>query len=207
MAKGDISFATYNLYNLNLPNKELYDAPGWTDDQYKLKIAWTAEMLNCVRADVIGFQELWDGDCLEQAFTEAKLLDQYDLLVPSFADGTGIVCAAAARKGLLVDDPDWISTFPDKFKLSSKGDDPQTPAIGVNIKGFSRPVLHFKVKPRADQPAIHVYVCHLKSKGVTKVFKEAWFNAEPATYKPHQTSIGSALSTIRRTAEGTALRG
>jgi endonuclease/exonuclease/phosphatase family metal-dependent hydrolase len=206
MAKGDISFATFNLFNLNLAGKKLYDAAGWTDDQYRLKIGWTADMLSCVQPDVIGFQELWHGDCLEQAFTEAKLLDKYDLLVPDFADGKKIVCAAAVLKGLLVGTPEWVSSFPDKFKLQSSGDDPQTPAIAVNIKGFSRPVLHFQVQPRADKPAIHVYVCHLKSKAPTKVFQEDWYKNAKPTYSPHSSSIGSAMSTIRRTAEGTALR-
>ena len=206
MAKGDISFATFNLFNLNLAGKKLYDAAGWTADQYKLKIDWTADMLRCVGADVIGFQELWDGQCLTDAFNAAGLFEKYDLLVPASANGKKIVCAAAVKKGLLVEAPEWISDFPPKFKLHSSGDDPQTPAISVNIKGFSRPVLHFQVKPHNQKPAIHVYVCHLKSKAPTKVFTEDWYKADKTTYSKHSNSIGSAVSTIRRTAEGTALR-
>lgn len=207
MAKGDISFATFNLFNLNEPGKAIYtDRDGWTRAEYDRKIEWTAGMLRSLAADVFGFQELWHRDSLSAIFGATGLASDYDLLAPPDATGKEIVCAGAVRKGLLVGQPDWIRDFPDDFRLRSKGDDPQTPTIAVNLNGFSRPVLHFQVKPRADRPAIHVYVCHFKSKGPTKVFNEAWYKADTATYKPHGASIGAALSTIRRTAEATALR-
>src|SRR4029453_13594032 len=117
MAKGDISFATFNLFNLNLAGKPLYDGAGWTKEEFARKIAWTAAMVRRLEADVIGFQELWHGDCLEEVFTKAELLDQFDLLVPTFADGKRIVCAAGVRKGLLEGQPQWLADFPDKFKL------------------------------------------------------------------------------------------
>ncbi|MPZ40647.1 MAG: endonuclease/exonuclease/phosphatase family protein, partial [Rhizobiales bacterium] len=65
-------------------------------------------------------------------------------------------------------------------------------------------VLHFQVKPREDQDAIHIYVCHFKSKAPTQIFRESWYSAE--IYSKHSEGIGSALSTIRRTAEAIALR-
>lgn len=207
MAKGDISFATFNLYNLNLPGNPIYvDASGWTQAEYDRKIRWTADMLQCLMADVYGFQELWHPQCLSDTFAMAGLAGHYDLLAPAAAAGAKIVCAGAVRAGLLEGQPKWISDFPAELKLQSKGDDPQSPRIAVNLKGFSRPVLYFKVKAHPSQAAIHVYVCHFKSKGPAKVFAETWFKAAPDTYKPHQEAIGSALSTIRRTAEATALR-
>jgi predicted extracellular nuclease len=207
MATGDISFATFNLFNLNLPGKAIYvDSDGWTQAEYDRKIRWTADMLQCLMADVYGFQELWHVQCVKDMFAQAGLTGHYDLLAPPTANGTKIVCGGAVRAGLLEGQAQWISDFPADFKLQSKGDDPQTPAIAVNLKGFSRPVLHFRVKAHQDHAAIHVFVCHFKSKGPTKVFTEQWYKAAPATYKPHQEGLGSALSTIRRTAEATALR-
>lgn len=207
MARGDISFATFNLYNLNKAGLDLYGAESaWTDDQYKAKIAWTGKMLACLKADVFGFQELWHADCLADAFAEAKLTADYDLLTPPDADGKRIVCAAAVRKGMLTGTPEWIRDFPENFRLQSTGDDPQTPKIAVNLAGFSRPVLHFQAQPHSSRPPIHVYVCHFKSKGPTKVFQERWYRDDKATYGPHQIALGAALSTIRRTAEATALR-
>lgn len=202
-----LSIATFNLFNLNLPGQAVYtDRDGWTQAEYELKIAWTARQLMVLKADIFGFQELWHADALAQALQVAGLSAEYDLLVPPNTEGGRIVCAAIVRKGLLTGTPEWISAFPPKFKLSSRGDDPQTPLIEVGIKGFSRPVLHFTIKPRSKYPEVHVYVCHFKSKGPTKVFNEPWFKADKASFAPHALALGAALSTIRRSAEAAALR-
>lgn len=203
----EFSIATFNLYNLNEPGLPMYsDAAGWTQEQYERKLGWVAYQLGVLKPDVCGFQELWHRDSLAACLDKAGMTDSYDMLVPANADGTRIVCAAIVRKGLLQGQPDWVERFPDKFILQAKGDDPQTPEISVGIRGFSRPVLHFTMKPREDQPAIHVYVCHFKSKAPTQLFREDWYKADKQTYSKHAEGIGSALSTIRRTAEAAALR-
>lgn len=202
-----LSICTFNLYNLNEPGIPIYtDANGWSQAEYDLKIDWTQRILRLLEADVFGFQELWNADSIRRALDAADKTAEYDLLVPPDTDGRRIVCAAIVRKGLLSGTPEWIENFPPKFVLKSSGDDPQTPAIGVSIDRFSRPVLHFEIAPREDHPPVHIYVCHFKSKGPTQVYREPWFRAEEETYKKHQTSIGAAISTIRRTAEAAALR-
>ncbi|MEJ7686947.1 MAG: endonuclease/exonuclease/phosphatase family protein [Variovorax sp.] len=203
----ELSLATFNLFNLNEPGLALYtDRDGWSQEEYDRKIAWTARQLTILKSDVVGFQELWHAASLARALEAAGMSDDYDMLVPPDANGSKIVCAAIVRKGLLTGEPDWIGDFPENFKLQSSGDDPQTPLIDVAIAGYSRPVGHFTIKPRADEPDVHVYVCHFKSKAPTKVFNEAWFKAEKATYAKHAPGLGAALSTIRRTAEAAALR-
>jgi endonuclease/exonuclease/phosphatase family metal-dependent hydrolase len=205
MARTQVSFATCNLYNLNRPGLRLYrDQDGWSQDEYDKKIAWTARALNTMRADVWGFQELWHADALADVFAAAGLDGGYTLLVPPGHAGHMIVCGGAVRSDILVGEPEWIARFPDHFRLSSRGDDPQTSEIAVAIDGFSRPVLHFQIRPRSDGRPIHVYVCHLKSKGPTQIHRESWYSAE--VYSKHSEAIGSAISTIRRTAEATALR-
>lgn len=202
-----LSIGSFNLYNLNEPGLPLYtDKDGWSPAEYALKIDWTARQLRLLGADIFGFQELWHADSLARALQAAGLDNEFDSLVPADADGRKIVCAAIVRKGLLVGEPEWISDFPDKFVLRSSGDDPQTPLIDVRIAGFSRPVLHFVVKPRTKGPEVHVYVCHFKSKAPTKVYTEAWFKADKPVYAKHANGLGAALSTIRRTAEAAALR-
>lgn len=202
-----LSIGTFNLFNLNEPGLPIYtDRNGWTQAEYELKIAWTAHQLRLLKADVFGFQELWHAASLERALQSSGLSAEYDLLVPPNTQGKQIVSAAIVRKGLLTGVPEWISAFPAKFKLGSRGDDAQTPQIEVAIKGFSRPVLHFTIKPRSAHPEVHVYVCHFKSKGPTKVFNEPWFKADKASYAPHALALGSAISTIRRSAEAAALR-
>ncbi|GHC61659.1 endonuclease/exonuclease/phosphatase family protein [Neogemmobacter tilapiae] len=203
----NLSIASFNLYNLNEPGLPLYTDPdGWPQDAYDRKIDWSQRVLSRLKPQVVGFQELWHRASLERVVARAGLTDQYDLLIPPDANGTHIVCAAMVQKGLLEGTPEWITRFPQKFILQSQGDDPQTPAIAVAINSFSRPVLHFTIRPREDHGPVHVFVCHFKSKGPTKVFREPWFNADRTGYQPHQTNLGAALSTIRRTAEASALR-
>jgi endonuclease/exonuclease/phosphatase family metal-dependent hydrolase len=202
-----LSIATFNLYNLNEPGLPVYtDTDGWSDEEYKLKIAWTAHQIGLMRPDVFGFQELWHSDALRRALDDSGLEDDYDLLAPPNAAGQRIVCAALVRKGLLEGAPEWIGKFPDGFVLRSSGEDAQTPAIEVGIDGFSRPVLHFTIRPRNDRPAVHVFVCHLKSKAPTRLERETWYKADKDTYGKHATALGAALATIRRTAEAAALR-
>lgn len=202
-----LSIATFNLFNLNLPGLPIYtDRDGWDGTGFSRKIAWTARQLLELPADVFGFQELWHTDALAQVFDTAGIRGDYDLLTPDNAQGTHIVCAAAVRKGLLAGSPEWISDFPPGFVLSSQGDDPQTPEIQVSITGFSRPVLHFTIRPRDDESEVHVYVCHLKSKAPTRVHREGWYRANVELYRKHAEGLGSAISTVRRTAEAAALR-
>lgn len=202
-----ISMGTFNLYNLNEPGMPMYrDTTGWGEDQYRQKIEWTRGMIDVLRPDILGFQELWHRASIERVLSDSVFADEYDLLVPGNADGTRIICAAIVRKGLLSGEPEWIVGFPEHFVLQSAGDDAQTAAISVNIDTFSRPVLHFLVSPREDHEPVHVYVCHFKSKAPTLVFRESWFQADETTYRQHQTNLGAAISTIRRTAEAAALR-
>ncbi|WP_459614997.1 endonuclease/exonuclease/phosphatase family protein [Bordetella sp. 2513F-2] len=207
MKLSTFSIATFNLYNLNEPGRAMYrDQAGWSEQEYEIKIDWIAGQLGLLAPDVCGFQELWHADSLARALDASGLADRYDMLVPPEADGSRIVCGAVVRKGLLEGRATWLADFPDAFILHSQGDDPQTPEIEVNIRGFSRPVLHFKIRPREDHPAVHVYVCHLKSKAPTQVYDEDWYKRRKSTYSRHAAALGSALSTIRRTAEAAALR-
>jgi len=99
-----------------------------------------------------------------------------------------------------------VDPFPPELRLESSGDDAQTPDVRVTIPHFSRPVLHFQLALRDQPPLTEVFVAHLKSKLPERVDDEPWFDADEAAFKPHANALGSALATIRRTAEATALR-
>jgi endonuclease/exonuclease/phosphatase family metal-dependent hydrolase len=207
MLSRTVSFTSFNLYNLNEPGLPMYrNTAGWTADIVDRKVAWSAAMLKRARADVFGFQELWHRDTLARVVEQAGMDEDYSLLAPADHRGQGIVCAAAVRNDMLEGDPEWITDFPPTFRLQSKGEDRQTAAMFVDLSKFSRPVLHFRVKPRRNQEAIHVYVCHFKSKGPTRVDSDAWYRSDRDLYKPHLKAIGMTLSTIRRSAEAMALR-
>ncbi len=207
MAASKLSLATFNLYNLNLPGRRMYrDPDGWSQDQYDRKIEWTARMLAEGDSDVWGFQEHWHNDALSEAVEKAGLSGSHTLLMPDGHSGQKIQCAALVRKDMLVGEPEWITTFPEGCFLRSEGEDDQTPSIELEVNAFSRPVLNFMIKPARSKDAIRVFVCHFKSKAPTRVSSEDWYKRDPDLYKRHQNTLGAALSTIRRTAESTALR-
>lgn len=207
MPRTRVAFATCNLYNLNRPGLRIYrDADGWSPTEYDAKIDWLSRSLRTVGADCWGFQELWHAQALQDAFDAAALPDAYTLLVPPGHDGGRIVCAGAVRTAILVGDPEWIEDFPPGLRLESGGDDAQTPDIAVAIDGFSRPLLHFRIRPRANGRIIHVFVAHLKSKLPTAIYREGWYRDDTDTYKPHKADLGYAISAIRRLAEAAALR-
>lgn len=206
MSPRDISFCSFNLLNLQLPGRPVYTDPdGWPPEVFERKIDYTARMLRRMDADVFGFQELWSAEALEQAIDRAGMADTHTLLTPPDHDGKRIICAALIRRDMLVGQPEWIVNFPPELVLRSTGDDPQQAEISVNLDSFSRPVLHMLVQPDPRTPAIHVFVCHFKSRRPTEIWRERdWYDRD--THSKHATAIGYALSTIRRTAEATALR-
>ncbi|SFI62178.1 endonuclease/exonuclease/phosphatase family protein [Jannaschia pohangensis] len=205
MAGRTVSFTTFNLLNLNEPGLPIYrDRDGWDADIHARKIAWTGAKLQEMQADVFGFQELWHADSLTAALAAAGLGDSHVAVAPPGQSGQRIVCAAAVARDIMVGTPEWITDFPDDFILQSSGDDPQTSEIEVKISTFSRPVLRFEIKPRSDGPVVSVYVCHFKSKAPTQIWREGWYDKD--IHSRHRDAIGAGLSTIRRTAEATALR-
>jgi len=200
------SVATFNLYNLQLPGKRMN--PGqhrWTEDEFAIKIAWIAQQLHAIDADIVGLQELWNREAMVRVLEAASLEGEYDLLAEP-ATGSRIVCGALVRKGLLRGTPRWVDAFPPELRLQSSGNDAQTPDVRVTIPHFSRPVLNFQLALREQPPLTEVFVAHLKSKLPERVDTETWFEADKAAFRPHAEALGSALATIRRTAEATALR-
>ena len=76
MGRRDISFASFNLLNLQLPGQSIYgDTDGWDDEIYHRKIDYTARVFKRLGADVIGLQELWAGAALNAALDMAGLSD------------------------------------------------------------------------------------------------------------------------------------
>jgi endonuclease/exonuclease/phosphatase family metal-dependent hydrolase len=205
MGMDRFSVATFNLYNLQLPGLEMNPDQFWTQEQYDAKLSWTGRQLRELDADIVGLQELWHADAMEAVLVDAQLDAEYDLLAAP-ATGNKIVCAALVRKGLLRGVPVWTSAFPDALRLESTSDDPQAPDVAVRLDGFSRPVLSFDVALRDEPPLTRVFVAHLKSKLPTRIDREPWYDDDEGLYKAHRNAIGAALSTIRRTAEATALR-
>ncbi|VAW85162.1 hypothetical protein MNBD_GAMMA17-1772 [hydrothermal vent metagenome] len=207
--KRDISFATFNLYNFQLPGKRMrYNSTPYTDDEYTAKLFWTSSMLKKVDADVIAFQELWSKQCLEDAFVHAGMNDDYTLHFIK-DQWYNIAVAIAVRNSWTVLDKKIHKSFPDDFILRKRGgganDDQDDDEVEVNIDRFSRSVMQLSIGHATDDSIkpVQVFAVHLKSKLGARLDQQEAANER---IKPHRSNLGSALSTIRRTAEAAALR-
>ena len=115
-----ISFATFNLENLQIAGAATY--PGstpLTPAQFKRRSGWTASQLAEIDADVIGFQELWDAQALQQVFSEPILVNQGYKLITSDQTGT-INNALAVRSPIAKTHTMWVGDFPKDVSLNSK---------------------------------------------------------------------------------------
>jgi hypothetical protein len=124
----DLSFATFNLLNLQVPGGLTYGTtPPFPDTPegraaYRRKIYWIAVRLRELDAEVIGFQELWAAEALAEAFRTAGILEEYDLIARD-APGRGRPqVALAVRKGRhgqsqIAPGAAWQAEFPEGFAL------------------------------------------------------------------------------------------
>jgi predicted extracellular nuclease len=204
MTSDSLTVATFNLYNLQLPDRNMNPGQRWTPDEYERKVRWTGAQLKELDADVVGLQELWNRDAMAEVLEKANLDDDYELLADP-ATGGKIVCGAIVRKEpLSAGSETWIDFFPEAMELESTSDDRQAPNVAVSLDGFSRPVLRFQIHAHPDTWPIQVFVAHFKSKLPARIHEEPWY--DKAMHGNHRTALGAALSTIRRTAEAAALR-
>lgn len=193
----DISIASFNLFNLQAAGKEVRRKIV-SKDEYDTKILWTARMLKELDADVIAFQELWSSECLVDAFTRAGLTGEYNLIFIK-KTWTNIAVAMAVRNPWQVEKRRAIKKLPYRNLQKTDLGDGEDDEVTVKIDRFSRAVLDVTIGhvSASDVPSIRVFAAHLKSKLPTRV------NAGP---RQHRTAVGSAVSTIRRTAEAAGLR-
>ncbi|MCM2679926.1 endonuclease/exonuclease/phosphatase family protein [Echinimonas agarilytica] len=192
----EIKFASFNLYNFQKPGEKVYKKVVQPSD-YKKKRRWTREMLLNMNADVIAFQELWSPDCLVDTFDIPELSHyQLHFIKPSWYN---IAVAVAVKAPWVVSDKKVIKAFPFKKMVKVDDGDGEDDQLELSIKSFSRSLLKLKIhhSERPDVPTTTVFAAHLKSKLPAQVGQ---VNAK------HRKSMGSAISTIRRTAEAAALR-
>ncbi len=202
----DLVLSTFNLRNLQLAGLNRF--PGSVPYEhafYRRKVRWTGDLIRLVAPDVMGFEELWASAALEEALDHVNLDDDYRVVARP-PDETG-----RQQNALIVHErhdivsEEWIAELPDDLVLK-KGDDDET-SISVDTERFSRPVLKVVVDVevgRPDKVRVTVLVAHLKSKRPMNLDRDTL--ARPSFMSPDRTALGSALSTIKRTAEAAALR-
>ena len=230
----DISFASFNLYNLQLAGAPMYpQSRPYTPEEFDAKAGWLAGMLHRLDADVIAFQEVWAREALEAVFARAGLAETYRLAFITDGAWDGVAVACAVRAPWEIRGVVRHKAFPEAMRLvkrkqtmaqirsappaADRDVDPEadrefTPShedegVRVEIDEFARFVLQVTVghatARQPEVPAIEVFCAHLKSKLATPLDDPEYLDPR---LKPHRAAIGTALSTIRRIAEATALR-
>ena len=183
-----LRIGSFNLNNLVLPGKPFYTCSPYSAAEYLLKLCWIRQQLRRMKADIVGFQEVFHLAALRQAVAYSE---QYHQATVVLAGETG----DKPRVGLLSRYPlsqlEIIEAFPEQFRLAF--DD-----IVLPVHQFSRPLLKATVEI-PDSGAMTVFVVHLKSK--RPLLSPACDPQDPAAL-----AIGKAKALTVRAAEAAAFR-
>jgi endonuclease/exonuclease/phosphatase family metal-dependent hydrolase len=192
-----ISFASFNLYNFQAAGKRIRGRSVVSDEDYALQRDWTVHKLRELNADVIAFQELWSKSCLDDVLSHPGLENYTAHYIKD--DWYDIANALVVKAPWSVaGDIEVIKNFPFDQLIKVDEGDGEDDEVAVNITRFSRSVIKARLQHDDDDtPDVTVFACHLKSKMPARA---------SSVDSRYQKAAGSALSTIRRTAEATALR-
>ena len=198
--------ASFNVENLIPPDIRYYDREKDTREQYEAKANWTAAVLNRAKADIVGVQEVWFEEALQDVAKRSF----------AYANGVNVVAPGASRTenmvghvakrprlGLLSRFPikaaAVTTAFPPSVNLTIplRVDGGAIEQVPVAIRQFQRPVLRAVVDVGGLD--VIVYVAHLKSKG--PLIREGEDGDDPFA-----ASLGQARATMVRAAEAAALR-
>ncbi|MCK4833752.1 MAG: endonuclease/exonuclease/phosphatase family protein, partial [Gammaproteobacteria bacterium] len=111
-----------------------------------------------------------------------------------------IAVALVVRKPWVVSgNVEVVKNFPFTELMKIDEQDGEDDEVTVKISKFSRSIIKVRIKNQdsSSTPEITVFACHLKSKLPSR---------PSGISSAYRSSVGSAISTIRRTAEATALR-
>jgi endonuclease/exonuclease/phosphatase family metal-dependent hydrolase len=151
----EIRFATLNVCNLALPGVRFYDGvEAYSPEDYALRVAWLAQQLDRLDADVIGLQEVFSSAALRDVLAQTRRYRDARLICAESepdgkpAPGVALVCrrdAAGAYHRRLPGDS--------AFALPQREE---------AVTAFTRPVLQARLA-LAPGRALHLFVLHLKS--------------------------------------------
>lgn len=153
----EIRFATFNVCNLAPPGAKLYDnLLPLSAQEYEAKAAWTAQQLDQLDADVIGFQEIFSQAALRDVLSRTR--KYRDALHAGFdpdPDAGRLTPSVALVSRLpLAAPPAVYANFPETVVSDSGSRDADR---------FARAPLHAQVLLPGGL-AVDVFVVHLKSK-------------------------------------------
>lgn len=186
MSSHHFRLATFNLRNLALPNTPFYREI-YSPEIYRRKTTWIAHQLQRMKADIVGFQEVFHAEALQETLAESRLYSHAKLIVSKHVeDGP----AVALVSNFPVLSYQIFEQFPAAAKLDVQG-------VVLPFDRFSRPILSVKIAVHGVECV--VFVVHLKSK--RPILPEGVDRHDPI-----ERAKGQARSLILRAAESTALR-
>ncbi|MBF2026995.1 MAG: endonuclease/exonuclease/phosphatase family protein [Oscillatoriales cyanobacterium C42_A2020_001] len=188
MNSKNFKVGTFNVYNLVLPNVVYYDNRQYSTEVFAKKKAWIAHQLNCMNADIVGFQEIFHVEALQQALEESKLYPNAKVVAP-VRTGEGPIVALVSRFPVLRHRV--YEVFPAEAKLTIEG-------AAIPIHQFSRAVLAVDVALTSELECT-IFVVHLKS-------KHPIFPDDVDRNDPIEKAKGQARALIQRAGEAIALR-
>ncbi|MBS0307397.1 MAG: endonuclease/exonuclease/phosphatase family protein [Proteobacteria bacterium] len=190
----EIRFATFNVCNLAPPGIIFYpNLPPFSPEEYAEKIRWTAQQLDTIDADVIGFQEIFSQAALKDVLARStKYRDAHHAGIdPDPASELAPLTPSVALVSRLpLDAVHFHSDFPASLTHNLP------PQAHVPPR-FTRPILQARVRA-SNGLAIDVFVLHLKSK------RPDFRNGESES-DPTQFGMASLRSLHRRGAEALGL--
>lgn len=179
---------TFNLNNLALPEKPFNHGDRYTLVEYQQKLIWTAQQLDRMNTDIVGFQEVFHEEALRSVLDESQTHRDHQMVLATDV-GSGPGLALATRFPVVKHRVH--RNFPADSLLSFDEAD-------IPIDRFTHPVLSVELQ-LSERIRCTVFVVHLKSKRPMM--------AKDADYSdPVELAKGQARSLIRRAAEATALR-
>nr|WP_317264691.1 endonuclease/exonuclease/phosphatase family protein [Arthrospira sp. SH-MAG29] len=186
--KKSVKIGTFNLYNLVLPNLTYYETRQYTPGLYQQKKTWVSSQLETMQADIIGFQEIFHPQALQEILAATPFYDHAHLVTTNPSGDKPVV-------GLCSKLPIISWQIYDKFPPESQIDIEGTI---IPINHFSRPVLAVNIQLQ-DHLQCTVFVVHLKSQ--RPKIPEGVDSQDPV-----EKAKGKVRSLLRRAAEATALR-
>ncbi|MEL7036201.1 MAG: endonuclease/exonuclease/phosphatase family protein [Cyanobacteria bacterium J06592_8] len=185
--------STFNLYNLVLPDVTYYGRNKYSSEVYDKKKTWIGRQLERMNADIVGFQELFHDQALQEIVQTVESYENANLVVgfPASYEPNNLRPLVALISRFPVIRHQVYEDFPAESLLEI--DDKSIP-----LTQFSRPILSAQLQIDEGIECT-VFVVHLKSK--RPILPEGADRNDPV-----EQAKGAARSLILRATEATALR-
>lgn len=179
----------FNLFNLVEMGIPFYGNMVYEEQTYEKKIRWVSRQLDDMRADLVGFQEVFHLTSLREALARSESLREHHLAIDGLS-GSHPEVALASRYPIL--EYKRIEKFPRHGRLELDE------GLHVPRENFTHAILHARVAI-TERLKTHVFVVHLKSK------RPKFLNDEDRR-DPLNFARAKARSLIIRAAEACAVR-